>query len=33
MAHRILIIEDDARNPRYFLTMRGFGYKFIDQNR
>ncbi|PYS52799.1 MAG: DNA-binding response regulator [Acidobacteria bacterium] len=22
-------LEDDAKNPRYFLTMRGHGYKFV----
>jgi two-component system alkaline phosphatase synthesis response regulator PhoP len=22
-------LEDDARNPRHFLTMRGHGYKFV----
>jgi len=26
-------LEDDAKNPRFFLTMRGFGYKFMDQTR
>jgi DNA-binding response OmpR family regulator len=24
-------LEDDARNPRHFLTVRGFGYKFVDR--
>ncbi len=24
-------LEDDAKNPRHFLTVRGFGYKFVDQ--
>src|SRR5689334_12325827 len=24
-------LEADARNPRHFLTVRGFGYKFIDR--
>jgi DNA-binding response OmpR family regulator len=23
-------IEDDASNPRYIITVRGFGYKFAD---
>ena len=23
-------LEDDARSPRHFLTMRGHGYKFVD---
>jgi DNA-binding response OmpR family regulator len=22
-------LEDDAKNPRHFLTVRGFGYKFL----
>jgi DNA-binding response OmpR family regulator len=22
-------LEDDAKNPRHFLTMRGHGYKFV----
>jgi DNA-binding response OmpR family regulator len=22
-------LEDDAKEPRYFLTMRGHGYKFV----
>jgi len=22
-------LEEDAKNPRHFLTMRGHGYKFI----
>lgn len=26
-------LEEDAKNPRHFLTVRGFGYKFIDQAR
>lgn len=25
-------LEDDPKNPRHFLTVRGFGYKFVDQN-
>ena len=25
-------LEDDAKNPRHFLTVRGFGYKFIAQS-
>ncbi|MBI1763761.1 MAG: response regulator transcription factor [Acidobacteria bacterium] len=24
-------LEDDAKNPRHFLTVRGFGYKFLAQ--
>lgn len=24
-------LEDDPKNPRYFLTVRGFGYKFVDR--
>jgi two-component system, OmpR family, alkaline phosphatase synthesis response regulator PhoP len=24
-------LEADARNPRHFLTVRGFGYKFVDR--
>jgi len=24
-------LEDDAKNPRYFLTVRGYGYKFVDR--
>ncbi|HJQ24342.1 MAG TPA: response regulator transcription factor [Blastocatellia bacterium] len=24
-------LEDDAKNPRHFLTVRGFGYKFVDR--
>jgi two-component system alkaline phosphatase synthesis response regulator PhoP len=24
-------LEEDAKNPRHFLTVRGFGYKFLDQ--
>ena len=24
-------LEEDAKNPRHFLTVRGFGYKFVDQ--
>lgn len=24
-------LEDDAKNPRHFLTVRGLGYKFADQ--
>jgi DNA-binding response OmpR family regulator len=23
-------LEEDARNPRHFLTMRGHGYKFME---
>lgn len=26
-------LEDDARNPRHFLTVRGFGYKFMDREK
>ena len=26
-------LEDDARNPRHFLTVRGFGYKFVDESK
>jgi two-component system, OmpR family, alkaline phosphatase synthesis response regulator PhoP len=26
-------LEADARNPRHFLTVRGFGYKFVDEGR
>jgi DNA-binding response OmpR family regulator len=22
-------LEDDAKEPRHFLTMRGHGYKFV----
>lgn len=25
-------LEDDAKNPRHFLTVRGFGYKFLAQS-
>jgi two-component system, OmpR family, alkaline phosphatase synthesis response regulator PhoP len=24
-------LEEDAKNPRHFLTVRGFGYKFLAQ--
>ncbi|MBI3951533.1 MAG: response regulator transcription factor [Acidobacteria bacterium] len=24
-------LEEDVKNPRHFLTVRGFGYKFVDQ--
>jgi two-component system alkaline phosphatase synthesis response regulator PhoP len=24
-------LEEDAKNPRHFLTVRGLGYKFVDQ--
>jgi two-component system alkaline phosphatase synthesis response regulator PhoP len=24
-------LESDVRNPRHFLTVRGFGYKFVDR--
>jgi two-component system, OmpR family, alkaline phosphatase synthesis response regulator PhoP len=24
-------LEQDAKTPRHFLTVRGFGYKFVDQ--
>jgi two-component system alkaline phosphatase synthesis response regulator PhoP len=24
-------LEADAKDPRHFLTVRGFGYKFVDQ--
>ncbi|MEP7339693.1 MAG: response regulator transcription factor [Acidobacteriota bacterium] len=24
-------LEEDAKNPRYFLTVRGYGYKFVDR--
>lgn len=24
-------LEEDAKNPRYFLTVRGHGYKFVDR--
>jgi len=24
-------LEDDAKNPRYFLTVRGYGYKFVER--
>lgn len=24
-------LEEEAKNPRHFLTVRGFGYKFVDQ--
>lgn len=24
-------LEDDPKNPRYFLTVRGYGYKFVDR--
>ena len=24
-------LEEDAKNPRYFLTVRGYGYKFADR--
>ena len=24
-------LEEDAKSPRHFLTVRGFGYKFVDQ--
>lgn len=23
-------LEEDAKNPRHFLTVRGFGYKFVE---
>jgi DNA-binding response OmpR family regulator len=26
-------LEADARNPRHFLTVRGFGYKFIEKEK
>ena len=26
-------LEADARNPRHFLTVRGFGYKFVDKSK
>ena len=24
-------LEDDAKSPRHFLTVRGFGYKFVER--
>ncbi len=24
-------LEDDPKSPRHLLTVRGFGYKFVDQ--
>ena len=24
-------LEQDAKNPRHFLTVRGFGYKFVEK--
>jgi two-component system alkaline phosphatase synthesis response regulator PhoP len=26
-------LEPDARNPRHFLTVRGFGYKFVEKEK
>ena len=26
-------LEADARNPRHFLTVRGFGYKFVEKEK
>ncbi|MFL6213537.1 MAG: response regulator transcription factor [Blastocatellia bacterium] len=26
-------LEPDARNPRHFLTVRGFGYKFVEKSK
>jgi two-component system, OmpR family, alkaline phosphatase synthesis response regulator PhoP len=26
-------LEEDSRNPRHFLTVRGLGYRFVPDNR